>query len=69
MMEHTTKAGEPKLVERCGYPVTGIGCVSRIYTDLAVIDVTPAGLRAIEWIEGLSFDDLQRMTGAALAAQ
>ena len=69
MMEHTTKSGEPKIVERCAYPVTGIGCVSRIYTDLAVIDVTPAGLRAIEWVEGLSFDELQRMTGAALAAQ
>ncbi len=69
MMEHATKAGEPKIVERCAYPVTGIGCVSRIYTDLAVIDVTPAGLRAVEWVEQLSFDELQRMTGAPLAAQ
>ena len=69
MMEHATKGGEPKIVERCSYPVTGIGCVARLYTDLAVIDVTPHGLRAVEWVDGLSFDALQRMTGAPLAAQ
>jgi len=67
MMEHQTKSGEHKIVERCTYPLTGIGCVSRIYTDLAVIDVTPAGLVAIEWIEGLSFEQLCEMTGAALS--
>jgi len=66
MMEHLTKAGESKLVERCTYPLTGIGCVSRIYTDLAVIDVTPEGLVAIEWVAGLSFDELARMTAAPL---
>ncbi len=66
MMEHVTKAGEHKIVERCTYPLTGIGCVSRIYTDLAVIDVTPTGLEAIEWVEGLSFDELAGLTGAAL---
>jgi 3-oxoadipate CoA-transferase beta subunit len=67
MMEHVTKAGEPKLVERCTYPLTGIGCVRRIYTDLAVIEVGPQGLRAIEWVEGLGFDALQALTGAPLA--
>src|SRR6184192_469440 len=66
MMEHLTKSGESKIVERCTYPLTGIGCVSRIYTDLAVIDVTPAGLKVIETVEGLSFDELQRLTGVPL---
>lgn len=66
MMEHLTKAGESKLVERCTYPLTGIGCVSRVYTDLAVVDVTPLGLEAIEWVDGLSFDELARLTAAPL---
>ena len=67
MMEHTTKAGEPKIVERCTYPLTGIGCVKRIYTDLAVIEVTPRGLRALEWVPGLDFAGLQALTGAPLS--
>jgi 3-oxoadipate CoA-transferase beta subunit len=67
MMEHVTKAGEPKLVARCTYPLTGIGCVRRIYTDLAVIEVTPQGLRAIEWVAGLDFETLQSLTDAPLA--
>jgi len=66
MMEHLTKSGESKLVERCTYPLTGIGCVSRVYTDLAVIDVTPEGLVATEWVEGLDFDELARLTAAPL---
>jgi 3-oxoadipate CoA-transferase beta subunit len=66
MMEHTTKSGEAKIVPACTYPLTGIGCVSRIYTDLAVIDITPAGLKLVDMVEGLSFDDLQRVTGAPL---
>ncbi len=66
MMEHVTKSGEHKIVERCTYPLTGIGCVARIYTDLAVIDVTPQGLVALEWVEGLSLAELQAMTGAPL---
>ena len=66
MMEHITKAGKSKIVAVCACPITGIGCVSRIYTDLAVIDVTPAGLRLIEMVAGLSFDDLQRVTGVPL---
>ena len=66
MMEHTTKGGAAKIVPACTYPLTGIGCVSRIYTDLAVIDVTPAGLKLVDKVESLSFDDLQRVTGAPL---
>jgi len=67
MMEHQTKSGESKIVERCSYPLTGIGCVSTIYTDVAVIDVTPAGLVAREWISSMSFEELCAITGAPLA--
>jgi 3-oxoadipate CoA-transferase beta subunit len=66
MMEQLTRQGEPKIVQRCTYPLTGIGCVSRIYTDHAVIEVTPAGLVAIEWIEGLAFEELCKLSGAPL---
>jgi len=66
MMEHLTKGGESKIVERCTYPLTGIACVSRIYTDLAVLDVIPAGLKVVETFNGLSFDELQRLTGVPL---
>ncbi len=67
MMEHQTKTGESKIVERCGYPLTGVGCVSRIYTDLATIDVTPHGLRVLDMAEGLTLDQLQALTGVPLA--
>ncbi|HEY4069649.1 MAG TPA: CoA transferase subunit B [Burkholderiaceae bacterium] len=66
MMEHTTKAGESKIVPACTYPITGIGCVSRIYTELAVIDVTPQGLKLIEKVDGISFDELQAKTAVPL---
>jgi 3-oxoadipate CoA-transferase, beta subunit len=66
MMEHVTKAGEPKIVARCTYPLTAMHCVDRIYTDLAVIDVTDRGLTVVEMVEGLEFNELQRMTGAPL---
>ncbi|HSV20326.1 MAG TPA: CoA transferase subunit B [Casimicrobiaceae bacterium] len=68
MMEHLTKKGESKIVPRCSYPLTGIGCVSRIFTDLAVLDVTPQGLAVVEMVDGLSFDELQRLTGVPLIA-
>jgi 3-oxoadipate CoA-transferase beta subunit len=66
MMEHLTKNGESKIVERCTYPLTGIGVVKRIYTDLAVIDITPRGLVASRLAKGLSFDELKRLTGVPL---
>ncbi|MEO8922972.1 MAG: 3-oxoacid CoA-transferase subunit B [Caldimonas sp.] len=66
MMEHSTKTGEMKIVERCSYPLTGVACVARIYTDLAVIDVTPHGLVVLAMAEGLDHAALQRLTGAAL---
>jgi 3-oxoadipate CoA-transferase beta subunit len=68
MMELLTRQNEPKIVERCTYPLTGIGCVSRVYTDHAVIDVTPEGLVALEWVQGLSFEELSRLCGAPLRA-
>ena len=67
MMEHLTKKGESKIVARCTYPLTGLACVDRIYTDLAVIDVTPAGLVVVEIVDGLRFAELQRLTGVPLA--
>jgi len=66
MTDHLTKTGECKIVERCTYPLTGIGCVDRIYTDLAVIDITPRGLEVIEIVEGLSFEALQNVTPVPL---
>ena len=64
MMDHLTKTGESKIVERCSYPLTGIGCVSRIYTDLAVIDITPKGFALVELAPGVAFDFVQERTGA-----
>ena len=66
MMEHLTKTGESKIVAECTCPVTGLACVNRIYTDLAVIDVTPDGLRVVEIVDGLSFDLLQQLSGVPL---
>jgi len=68
MMEHLTKRGESKIVAQCSYPLTGIGCVSRIYTDLAILDVTPRGLKVVEIVDGLGFDELQRLSGVPLIA-
>jgi 3-oxoadipate CoA-transferase beta subunit len=67
MMEHLTKEGRSKFVERCSYPLTGIGVVKRVYTDLAVIDVTPRGLAASRLVPGLPFEELQRLTGVPLS--
>ncbi|HSV18551.1 MAG TPA: CoA-transferase, partial [Casimicrobiaceae bacterium] len=66
MMEHTTRDGASKIVPACTYPLTARSCVRRIYTDLAVIDVTPAGLRVVELFAGVSFADLQGVTAASL---
>jgi 3-oxoadipate CoA-transferase beta subunit len=66
MMEHLTRQGASKIVPSCTYPVTGLACVDRIYTDLAVIDVTPKGLVVIDIAPGLAFDRLQALTGVAL---
>jgi 3-oxoadipate CoA-transferase beta subunit len=68
MMEHQTKTGESKIVDRCTYPLTGMGCVSRIYTDLAVIDITSEGLMVRDMAPGLTLDELQSITGVPLQA-
>ena len=66
MMEHSTKQGESKLVEACTYPLTGLACVSRVYTDLAVIDVGPAGATVVDIVPGLAFERLQAVTAVTL---
>lgn len=65
-MEHTTRQGYARLLERCLYPLTAAGVVKRVYTDLAVLDVTPAGFVVREMVPGLDFDTLQAKTGAKL---
>jgi 3-oxoadipate CoA-transferase beta subunit len=66
MMEHCTKAGESKIVPRCSYPLTGLACVSRVYTDLAVLDITPAGVQVLDLCDGLSAAALQALTAVPL---
>ena len=66
MMEHLTKSGESKLVQECTYPLTALAAVNCVYTDLATIAVTPEGLLAVDWVEGLSFEELQEISNVAL---
>jgi 3-oxoadipate CoA-transferase beta subunit len=67
MMEHQTRSGESKIVAQCTYPLTGIACVVRIYTDLAVLDVTPQGLKVLEMVDGMTLPALAELTGVPLA--
>jgi 3-oxoadipate CoA-transferase beta subunit len=62
IMDHTSKNGEPRILKRCTYPLTAANCVKRIYTNLAVIDVTPQGLSVIEMIPGMTLEKLQTLT-------
>ena len=66
MTTHMTKEGEPKLVQRCTYPLTGRAVVTRIYSDLAVIDVTARGFALVELAPGINFDFVQERTGAPI---
>jgi 3-oxoadipate CoA-transferase beta subunit len=66
VMEHTTKSGEKRILKRCTYPLTATACVKRVYTDLAVIDVTPKGFVVTDMVPGLGVDELQERTGATL---
>ncbi|MFC4278056.1 3-oxoacid CoA-transferase subunit B [Achromobacter aloeverae] len=62
MMEHTTRSGESKLVETCDYPLTGVGVVDRIYTDLATLAVTPEGLLVVDRVDGLTHEGLEEIS-------
>jgi len=66
VMEHTTKDGRPRLVRRCSYPLTAPGAVDRVYTNLAVMDVTPQGFVVVEMIPGLTLEGLQARTEARI---
>lgn len=66
MTQHCTKTGDPKLVEACSYPLTGRGVVDRVYTNLAVIDVTSDGFQVVELCPGVDFETVQELTGAPL---
>jgi len=66
LMEHTTKDGTSKLVHRCSYPLTAVGAVKRVYTNLAVLDVTERGFLVLDMAPGLTFDALQARTDAPL---
>ena len=62
IMDHTSKKGEQRILKACTYPLTAAGCVKRIYTNLAVIDVMPHGLSVIEMIPGMTLEKLQALT-------
>jgi 3-oxoadipate CoA-transferase beta subunit len=66
LMEHQTKSGESRLVRRCTYPLTALGVVKRVYTNLAVLDVTAEGFTVREMVEGLTLEALQKLTDAPL---
>ena len=66
MMELLTKDGKSKIVEQCTYPLTGARCINRVYTDMAVFDVNADGLHVLDVVDGLAFEELQRLTGVPL---
>ncbi|HKM25936.1 MAG TPA: CoA transferase subunit B [Thiopseudomonas sp.] len=68
LMEHTARGGDHKILKVCDLPLTGVGVVDRIITDLAVLDVTPEGIKLVELAEGVSFEQLQEATGCTIIA-
>ena len=68
LMEHTSKNGEPKILHQCTLPLTGAGVVSRIVTDLCVLDITPGGLKLVELAHGVTCEELQAKTEAKILA-
>jgi 3-oxoadipate CoA-transferase beta subunit len=69
MMDLMTKQGQSKLVSSCSLPLTGLGCVSRLYTDLAVFSLGSEKVRVVETVDGVTIDMLRDLTGIALAGQ
>ena len=63
MMDLLTKQGESKVVQDCTYPLTGIACVKRIYSDLATLECTPQGLKLIDMVDGLTHAELEKLLG------
>ncbi|MES3002962.1 MAG: 3-oxoacid CoA-transferase subunit B [Pseudomonadota bacterium] len=68
MMDLLTKKGESKVVAQCGYPLTGIACVKRIYSDLATLECTPHGLKLVDKVDGLEHAELEKLVGLPIAA-
>ena len=66
LMEHTARNGDKKILKACDLPLTGVGVVDRIITDLAVLDITPEGLKLVELADDVNFDQLQEATGCAI---
>ena len=67
MMDLLTKKGESKLVDKCSYPLTGIGCVKRIYTELATLACTPQGLKLVDKVDGLEHAELEKLVGLSIS--
>jgi 3-oxoadipate CoA-transferase, beta subunit len=67
MMDLLTKQGVSKIVQACTYPLTGIACVKRIYSDLATLACTPQGLKLIDKVDGLEHSELEKLIGLAIA--
>lgn len=67
MMDLLTKQGESKIVAACTYPLTGIACVKRVYTDVCTLDCTPQGLKLVDLVDGLSHAELEKMIGLPIA--
>jgi 3-oxoadipate CoA-transferase beta subunit len=67
MMDLLTRKGESKVVKTCTYPLTGIACVKRIYSELATLECTPSGLKLVDKVEGLAHDELEKLVGLPIA--
>jgi 3-oxoacid CoA-transferase subunit B len=68
-MMHTNKAGESKMLEKCSLPITGVGCVKRVVTNLAVLDITPDGFKLIERAPGVSVEEIKNATAGRLVIE